>query len=157
VVTEVEQYASQYDDPEKVRGDGTRAVKLFFTAQQALDFFNENLFWAFYDEARKAAAKYAHKHTNRQGRNNRVPYMFTCWENAFNLSLEELVYLRTENPLYTDYSLWDVIDHLRVNYQQQYHDGQTRLDYREWLQILLDRLENRKEPKERNNRTTRDY
>jgi hypothetical protein len=154
---EIEQYARQYDDPEKIQGDVTRAIKIFFAAQQALDYFDFTLFWTCYDTARKAAAKYAKEHRNRLGRVNRVPYMFTCWENAFNFSLEELVYLRTEHPLYADYSLGDMIDYLRATYQEQYNSDQTRLDYREWLQILLDRLEHRKEPKDRSNRTMRDY
>jgi hypothetical protein len=157
VEKEVEEYARQYDDPELIQGDITRAVKIFFAAQQALDSFNDSLFWAFYDEARKAAAKYAHEKRNRKNRVNRVPYMFTCLENAFGFSLEELVFLRTEEPLHADYTLWDAIDYLRGHYQQQLNEGQTRLDYRAWLQNVLDQLEHRKEPKERNNRTTRDY
>jgi len=153
----IDPYARTYEDPEKIPGDITRANKLFFTAQQALDTFNETLFWAFYDEAKKAAGRHAHKHTNRLGRVNRVPYMFTCWENAFKFSLEELVFLRTEDPLYCEYGLWDVIDYLRNGYQEQINGGQTLLDYRQWLQSLLDQLEHCKEPKERNNPTTRDY
>ena len=156
VVEEIETYARQYDNPELVQSDVTRVLKLYFTAGQVFDYFNDSLYWAFYDEARKAANKYARKYTNRKGRVNRLPYFFACLENAFNFSLEELVFLRTEDPLYTDYSLYDVIDYLRATYQQQYHDDHTRLDYREWLQALLDQLEQRKEAKERSNRTSRD-
>jgi hypothetical protein len=155
VVEEVGTYARQYDEPERVQSAITRAVKTYVTAQQALDHFNDALYWSFYDEAKQAANKRAHKR-NRKNGVNRVPYMLTCLENNFQFSLEELVFLRTEDPLYTDYGLWDVIDHLRISYQEQISSGQTRLDYRQWLGMLLDQLEHCKEPKARANRTTRD-
>jgi hypothetical protein len=157
VETEITTYAGLYDDAHLIASDVTRCKKIYATAEQALAHFNENLFWAFYDEARSAAAKYAHKRRNSRGRVNRIPYMFTCLENAFNFSLEELVYLRTEDPLYTDYSLWDVIDHLRKTHQQQYYSRETALDYRDWLQAILDQLERGAEPKQRINPTRREY
>jgi len=96
-------------------------------------------------------------HTNAKGRVNRVPYFFTCLENAFEFSLEELVYLRSDYPLYTEIEVWDMIDHLRETYQQQCHSGQTQLAYRQWLEQILDQQEHRKRPKRRKNVTAKDY
>ncbi len=158
IIKEVTEYARQYDDMHILPSDVTRAAKIYFTAAQSLDFFQETLYWTCFDGARNAAKRLRGcEHTNAKGKRNRMPYFFTCFENAFSFSLEELVYLRTDNPLFTDCSLYDVVDHLRRTYQQQYYDGETRLDYREWLQTILDQLEQRKEPKQRKNQTTREY
>ena len=97
------------------------------------------------------------EHTNAKGRVNRMPYFFTCLENAFAFSLEELVYLRSDYPLSTEIEVWDMIDHLRETYQQQCHSGQTQLDYRQWLELILDQQEHRKWPKRRKNVTAKDY
>lgn len=155
VSEEVTTYAKLYDDTHLVAGDVTRAKKLYATAEQALAHFTPTVFWAIYDEARKAAAKYAKKRHNSQGRVNRIPYLFTCLENALSLSLEELVYLRSDEPLYADPSLYEVIDTLRATHREQRASCQTDLDYREWLQCILDRLEKQTQPKERQNPTTR--
>jgi len=158
VEEEVSTYARQYDDSNLIQSDVTRARKIYATAEQALRHdFDATLFWSYYDKARSAAAKYARKRRNSKGGVTRVPYMFKCLENAFGFSLEELVYLRTEDPLYTDKAMWDVIDYLRVTYQEQYYRRETSLDYRQWLQGELDRLERCEQPKQRNNRTMRDY
>jgi hypothetical protein len=158
IAKEITEYAQQYDDAHTIPSDVTRAAKIYFTAAQSIRFFQETLYWTCFDEAREAAKRLRGcEHTNTKGKRNRMPYFFTCFENAFSFSLEELVYLRTDNPLFPDYSLFDVVDHLRGTYQQQYYNGETRLDYREWLQTILDHLEQRKEPKQRNNRTSREY
>lgn len=157
IVKEITEYAQQYDDAHLISSDVTRAAKIYFTAAQSINFFEEALYWTCFDTARDAAKRLRGcEHTNTKGKRNRMPYFFTCFENAFAFSLEELIYLRTDNPLFTDYSLFDVVDHLRRTYQQQSYNGETRLDYREWLQTILDHLEQRKEPKQRNNRTTRE-
>ena len=136
----------------------TRAAKIYFTAAQTREYFQETLFWAFYDEAIKAAKKLRGcEHTNSNGRVNRVPYFFTCLENAFAFSLEELVYLRSDYPLSTEIEVWDMIDHLRETYQQQVQDGQSQQTYRQWLEHLLDQQEHCKHPKIRQNVTTKDY
>ncbi len=155
VVQEIATYARQYDDAHLVASDITRVRKFYATAEQALEQFTEQVFWGLYDEARNAAAKYARKRQNSRGRVNRVPYLFTCLENACGFSLEELVYLRTEDPLYTDYSLWDVLATLRATYREQCQTHVTTLDYRAWLQGILDTLEKVKEPKQRNHPTSR--
>ncbi len=150
-------YAGYYDDPGLLQSDITRFKKIYSTAEQALSDFKDTLFWGNFSHAQEAAGRHARKKHNSQGRVNRVPYMFTCLENAFKFSLEELVFLRTEDPLCTDYTLADVIDYLREQHQQQHYDRETRLDYRSWLQDLLDRLEEVKEPKQRGNVTQREY
>jgi len=76
-------------------------------------------------------------------------------ENAFSFTLEEPVYLCADDPLYTDYSLWDVTDTVHDNYQWLFNTGQITEDYRTWLCDILDELEKRKEPKQRLNPTTR--
>ena len=136
----------------------TRAAKIYFTAAQTLEYFQDTLFWAFYDEAMQAAKKLRGcEHTNAKGRVNRMPYFFTCLENAFVFSLEELVYLRSDEPLSTEISVWDMIDHLRETYQQQQQSGQTQLDYHQWLNQILDQQEHRKSPKVRKNVTAKEY
>jgi hypothetical protein len=158
LVQEVTQFAQQYDSAHLVKSDVTRAAKIYFTAAQTREYFQETLFWAFYDEAIKAAKKLRGcEHTNSKGRVNRVPYFFTCLENAFAFSLEELVYLRSDYPLSTEIEVWDMIDHLRETYQQQLQDGQSQLTYRQWLEHLLDQQEHCKHPKVRENVTTKDY
>ncbi|GCE32208.1 hypothetical protein KDA_76920 [Dictyobacter alpinus] len=153
VVTTIEAYVRQYDDPELIQSDVTRALKIYFTAEEVFENFSQKLFWNIFSQAKEAAAKYAREHTNRQGRTNRVPYMFTCMENAFQFSLEELIYMRTEDPLYLEYSLYDVVDTLEATYQHQYQHRETNLDYRAWLNDVLDRLEKRTKPRTRNNPT----
>ncbi len=56
---------------------------------------------------------------------------------------------------YADPSLYEVIDTLRATHREQRASRQTDLDYREWLQCILDRLEKQTQPKERQNPTTR--
>jgi hypothetical protein len=157
LVQEITQFAQQYDSAHLVKSDVTRAAKIYFTAAQTREYI-ETIFWAFSDEAREAAKQLRGcGHTNAKGRVNRVPYFFTCLENAFEFSLEELVYLRSDYPLSTEIEVWDMIDHLRETYQRQRRDGQTQLDYRQWLNQLLDQQEHRKKPKRRDNVTAKDY
>lgn len=152
----ITEFAEQYDDAHLLRSDVTRAAKIYFTAVQTLEYFNDTLFFAFLDQARAAALKKSNcAHTNGRGHVNRVPFFFTCLENAFSFSLEELVYLRAEDPLYSDYSLWDVIDTIRDNYHRLFNTGQITEDYRTWLCDILDDLEKRKAPKQRINQTIR--
>lgn len=157
IVKKIEAYARQYDDAHLIASDITRAAKIYFTAAQAICYFSDATYEKFFEGAVKAA-KWLRgcEHTNTKGNPNRMPYFFTCLENAFNFSLEELVFLRTEDPLYLDYSLDDVIEHLQVTYHQRWQSGETRLDYRDWLQDILDRLEKRKTPKVRNSPTSRE-
>ena len=158
LVQEITQFAQQYDSSYLVASDVTRAAEIYFTAAQTLEYFQDTLFWAFYDEAMQAAKKLRGcEHTNAKGRVNRLPYFFTCLENAFVFSLEELVYLRSDEPLSTEISVWDMIDHLRETYQQQQQSGQTQLDYHQWLNQILDQQEHRKSPKVRKNVTAKEY
>jgi hypothetical protein len=158
LVQEITEYAQQYDSPHLIASDVTRAAKIYFTAAQTLESFQDTLFWAFFDEAREAAKKLRGcEHTNTNGRVNRIPYFFTCLENAFAFSLEELIYLRTEEPLSTHISVWDMIEYLRETYEQQRQSSQTHLNYRQWLEQILDQQEPRKQPKPRKNRTAKDY
>ena len=115
------------------------------------------LYWERFDGAKAAADKRAHKRTNSKGYVTRVPYLFTCLENAFSLSLEELVYLRSDESLYADYTLFDVIDTMRDTYHRLNNTGQIDVNYRTWLCDILDEYEKRKEPKVRLNATARDY
>jgi hypothetical protein len=158
LVQEITEYAKQYDSTHLVKSDVTRAAKIYFTAAQTREFFHDHLFWAFYDEAREAAKQLRGcEHTNAKGRVNRMPYFFTCLENAFEFSLEELVFLRSDYPLFTEIEVWDLIDHLRETYEQRQQSSQTQLDYRQWLLQILDQQEHRKRPKKRTNVTAKDY
>ncbi len=152
-----QQYASLYDDPHLLPSDITRFKKLFSTASQALAGFQESMYWERFDGAKAAADKRACKRTNSKGYVTRVPYLFTCLENAFALSLEELVYLRSDESLYADYTLFDVIDTMRDTYARYCNTEQSNIEYRTWLCDILDEYEKRKEPKVRLNATTRDY
>jgi len=151
------QYARQYDDAHLIASDVTRFKKVYATASQALAGFDEGMYWERFDGAKAAAAKHAKKCTNSKGFVTRVPYLFTCLENAFSFSLEELVYLRGDDALYSDYTLFEVIDHMRETYHRLANTGQLDVEYRTWLCIILDEYEKRKEPKERLNPTTRTY
>jgi hypothetical protein len=87
----------------------------------------------------------------------RVPYFFSCLENACGLSLEELVYLRSDDSLSRDCPLLDVIDTMRDTYNRLVNTGQMEIEYRTWLCDILDAYEKRKQPKERLNPTMRSY
>lgn len=157
----VVQCVQSYDDPHLIKSDLSRATKLYMTAWQAFTHIPEqhqfdNLYLALFDRAAAKAATLASEHTNSRGQTNIVPYLFACFENSFELSLEELVYLRTSNPLYADSSLWKFVDDARDTYKQQYASGEVEVDYAEWLQLALDKLEHCKQPKARPNRPQRE-
>lgn len=158
LVEAVTQFATFYDSPHLVSSDVTRATKMYFTAAQTIPDFRQTLFEAFLEEAVDAAKEVRGcEHTNSKGRVNRIPYFFTCLENALSFSLEELVYLRTDEPLYGQTTVLDLVNHLRTTYNQQVQDRQTELDYRSWLEWILDEQEHRKQPKQRNNVTAKHY
>lgn len=157
VVKEGTFYARQYDDAHLIQSDITRFKKIYATAEQALPDFHEGMYWEHYDAAKDVAAKRARKRTNSKGFVTRVPYLFTCLENAFAFSLEELVYLRGDDVLCADTSLFEVIDTMRDTYNRLYNTDQIDVEYRTWLGEILDEYEKRKEPKERLNATTRPY
>jgi len=157
VLEEGRQYARQYDDPHLLQSDVTRFKKLYATAEQALEGFHEGMYWERYDAAKDVAAKRARKCTNSKGFVTRVPYLFTCLENAFGFSLEEMVYLRGDDVLCADTSLFEVIDTMRDTYNSLSNTGQIDVEYRTWLGDILDEYEKRKEPKERLNATSRLY
>lgn len=157
----VVQCVQSYDDPHLIKSDLSRATKLYMTAWQAFTHIPEqhqfdNLYLALFDRAAAKAATLASEHTNSRGQTNIVPYLFACFENSFELTLEELVYLRTSNPLYADSSLWKFVDDARDTYKQQYAAGEVEVDYAEWLQLALDTLEHCKQPKARPNRAQRE-
>jgi len=157
VLEEGRQYARQYDDAHLIQSDTTRFKKLYATAEQALEGFHEGMYWERYDAAKDVAAKRARKCTNSKGFVTRVPYLFTCLENAFEFSLEEMVYLRGDDVLCADTSLFEVIDTMRDTYNRLANTEQIDVDYRTWLGDILDEYEKRKEPKERLNATARAY
>jgi hypothetical protein len=131
------------------------------TAWQALTHIPEqyqfdNLYRGLFERAAAKAATFASERTNSRGQTNIVPYFFTCFENSFELTLEELAYLRTSNPFYADSSLWKFVDDARTTYKQQYAAGEVEADYSEWLQLALDMLEHCKRPKSRPNRPQRE-
>ncbi len=150
-------FAAPYDDSNLLRSDETRIKKLYATAEQAIAYFSDKQYWSLFDAAKAAGVAHARTRRNSKGRVTPVPYMFTCLENALGITLEELVYLRTDDPLYTDYPLFDFIDRLREMYQDEHYQRRTVLGYREWLEELLDQIEKRKEHKERRNPTQRKY
>jgi len=153
VIEEGRQYARQYDDAHLIQSDITRFKKLYATAEQAIEGFHEGMYWERYDGAKEVAAKRARKCTNSKGFVTRVPYLFTCLENAFGFSLEEMVYLRSDDALSSDCTLFDVIDTMRDTYHRMVNTGQIDIEYRTWLCVILDEYEKRKEPKERLNAT----
>ena len=115
------------------------------------------MYWERYDAAKAAAAKRANKSTNSKGFVTRVPYLFTCLENSFAFSLEEMVYMRSDDALASDCTLFEVIDNMRATYSYQVAASQTDIEYRTWLCGVLDSLEKCKAPKERLNATARAY
>ena len=51
LVQEITQFAQQYDSAHLITSDVTRAAKIYFTATQTIEPFQDSLFWAFFDEA----------------------------------------------------------------------------------------------------------
>ncbi len=150
-------YVRQYDDAHLIASDVTRLKKVYSAASQAIAGFEEGMYWEQFDRAKAAAAKHAKKCTNSKGFVTRVPYVFSCLENSFAFSLEELVYLRGDDVLYSDSTLFDVIDHMRETYHRLANTGQLDVEYRSWLCRILDTYEKRKEPKERLHPTAHEY
>lgn len=150
------------DNPRYIKSNVTRAAKLYFYAEDYLSAAQEDpigWFFARVDGARHAALYDVGEIRKRTGsRPNRMPVFFDILEKSFKFTLEELVHVRTARLINRDYTLWDTINGLRVQYQEHYDAQLTQLDYRGWLQaVILDELEHCKAPKVRENETARDY
>jgi DNA-binding transcriptional regulator YhcF (GntR family) len=92
------------DSSTSIKSNITRAAKLYFFAldyiRDAQDdpqgFFSDLLY-----TAKQAAYKVnAIRYRNAGNRPNRIPVFFTCLENLFELRDEELVYIRSDEPLF---------------------------------------------------------
>jgi hypothetical protein len=100
----VSRYSRELGDSSvSTKSNITRAAKLYFFAldyiKDAQDdpqgFFSELLY-----EAKQAAYKVnAIRYRSAGNRPNRMPVFFTCLENLFELRDEELVYIRSDEPL----------------------------------------------------------
>ncbi len=93
------------DSTASTKSNITRAAKLYFFAldyiKDAQDdpqsFFSELLY-----EAKQAAYKVnGIRYRGANNRPNRIPVFFTCLENRFELSEDELAYIRSDEPLST--------------------------------------------------------
>jgi hypothetical protein len=93
------------DSTSSTKSNITRTAKLYFFAcdyiKDAQDdpqgFFSELLY-----EAKQAAYKVnGIRYRGANNRPNRIPVFFTCLENRFELSEDELAYIRSDEPLST--------------------------------------------------------
>jgi biotin operon repressor len=93
------------DSTASTKSNITRAAKLYFFAldyiKDAQDdpqgFFSDLLY-----EAKQAAYKVnGIRYRGANNRPNRIPVFFTCLENRFELSEDELAYIRSDEPLST--------------------------------------------------------
>src|SRR5437588_6726429 len=82
-------------NPKFQQSDITRATKMYWAATQIFDGFTNAWFLVMLKEAFIDAA-------NTRKVQSRVPYFFKCLENRLELTADELAFIRSSEPLYTD-------------------------------------------------------
>ena len=116
------QYAQELgDNPKYVQSDITRASKIYFAAAQIFSGFTSGWFREQLEAAYAAACK--------RGIKKRVPFFFTTLENRMQFNVEELAFVRSDEPLYADGDISDFLTRLR----RQYEKSGGGLDYEQWI------------------------
>ena len=110
-------------NPKTQQSDITRATKTYWAATQIFEGFTNVWFLEMVKEAFIDAAR-------ARGVKRRVPYFFKCLETRLELTPDELAFLRSQEPLYTDGDLTDFKTKLRHTFEQ----SGTHLEYIEWVQ-----------------------
>src|SRR5882762_11625381 len=110
-------------NPKSQQSDITRATKTYYAATQIFSGFTNAWFLEMVREAFIDAAR-------ARGVKRRIPYFFKCLETRLELTPDELVFIRSQEPLYTDGDLTDFKTKLRHTYEK----SGTHLEYIEWVQ-----------------------
>src|SRR6266571_2811781 len=111
-------------NPKFQQSDVTRITKLYWAATQIFNGFSNA--W-FLDMIQEAFIKVC----NTRGVKRRVPYFFTCLEDKLELTPDELVFIRSQEPLYTD---GVDIHSFKASIRKAYEKSGTNLEYLEWVQ-----------------------
>ena len=110
-------------NPKTQQSDITRATKTYYAATQIFDGFTNAWFLEIVKEAFIDAAR-------ARGVKRRVPYFFKCLETRLELTVDELAFIRSQEPLYSDGQIADFKARLRKTYEK----SGTHLEYIEWVQ-----------------------
>lgn len=111
--------AEMGDSPQFWKSNVTRAFKLYVTARQVYGSkkFSTRKFYGLVTQARDQAREKCNiEHTDESGQAvNRMPYWFTCFETLLQLNSIEILYARSQEPLYEDGHIKDYV----IWYRQQ--------------------------------------
>ena len=115
-------YAQQLGDNQKfVQSDITRATKIYFASTQIFSGFQNSWFKEQLEAAFEAACK--------RGIKKRMPFFFTTLENQLEFTVEELAFIRSDEPLFADSDIGDFVRDL----QRQHRKSGSQLPYAEWV------------------------
>src|SRR5262249_42045917 len=89
-------------NPKSLQSDLTRVRKIYWACTQIFTGFRNAWFLQELTETFIQTCK-------RRKVHNRVAYFFTCLEVRLGLTAEELAYIRSQEPLYTDGNLKDFV------------------------------------------------
>ncbi len=110
-------------NPKNQQSDITRATKTYWAATQIFNGFTNAWFLDMVREAFIEACR-------ARGVKRRIPYFFKCLENRLELSVDELAFIRSPEPLYADGD----ITSFKAGIVRAYEKSGTHLEYIEWVQ-----------------------
>lgn len=110
-------------NPKYLQSDITRVSKIYWACTQIFTGFHNA--W-FLEQLTEIFVKVCKVRKVK----NRVAYFFSCLERHFELTTEELSYLRSTESLYTDGDLKGFV----ISLQQSYERSGSQLDYEQWIQ-----------------------
>ena len=110
-------------NPKYLQSDITRVSKIYWASIQIFTGFRNA--W-FLEQLTETFVKVCKARRVK----NRVAYFFTCLEKHLEMTAEELVYIRSAEPLYTDGDLKTFV----ITLQQSYERSGSQLDYEQWVQ-----------------------
>ncbi len=103
------------------QSDITRATKIYCASAQIFTGFQSSWFREQLEAAFEAACK--------RGIKKRMPFFFSVLENRLEFSVEELAFIRSDEPLYVDGNISDFVAQLK----RQYKKSGSALDYEQWI------------------------
>ncbi len=123
LINTIGMYAQQLGDNQKfVQSDITRATKIYLASTQVFSSFQNS--W-FREQLETAFATTLHA----RGVKKRMPYFFSTLENQLEFTVEELAFIRSDEPLFADSDIGDFVRGL----QHQHKKSGSKLDYAEWV------------------------
>jgi hypothetical protein len=123
LINTIGMYAQQLGDNQKfVQSDITRATKIYLASTQIFSGFQNG--W-FREQLEAAFAATLHARSVKK----RMPYFFSTLENQLEFSVEELAFIRSDEPLFADSDIGDFVRDL----QRQHRKSGSTLDYVEWI------------------------